>query len=116
MPLAGLAFLFEARSSLNEVGGHDTIVLGRGNNIAIGGLGNDVVTAGPGNDILVGDVFPDTTAAEILRIDATGMDLSVQADGTVRPLRISFDRPLQDAEDAHHTLIDMVKQARQQMK
>ncbi|MFM7424236.1 MAG: DUF2470 domain-containing protein [Elainella sp.] len=54
----------------------------------------------------------DATAAELLKIDAEGMDLAVQPDGA--PVRIVFDHTLQDAEDAHQTLIAMVKQARQQ--
>jgi putative heme iron utilization protein len=41
------------------------------------------------------------------------MDLSVRVNETNVPIRIAFDRSLKDAEDAHHTLIDMVKQARQ---
>lgn len=57
---------------------------------------------------------PDTTAAQMLKIDALGMDLAVQVDGTSKPVRIAFDHELQNAEDAHHTLIAMVKQARQQ--
>jgi putative heme iron utilization protein len=32
------------------------------------------------------------------------------------PIRITFDHVLQDSEDAHQTLIAMVKQARQQGK
>lgn len=52
-------------------------------------------------------------AAEMLKIDAQGMDLIVHKDGISKPLRIGFDHPLQDSEDAHHTLIAMVKQARQ---
>ncbi len=52
------------------------------------------------------------TAAEMLAIDAQGMDLKAQVDGEAVPVRIQFDHILADAEDAHHTLIDMVKQAR----
>jgi putative heme iron utilization protein len=55
------------------------------------------------------------TSAEMLKIDAQGMDLQVQADGSAMPARITFDHVLKDAEDAHHTLIDMVKEARKQM-
>lgn len=55
----------------------------------------------------------DATAAEMLRINAQGMDLNVQVDGATMPLHIAFDHELKDAEDAHHTLIEMVKQARQ---
>ncbi|XGV96975.1 MAG: DUF2470 domain-containing protein [Leptolyngbya sp. BL-A-14] len=53
------------------------------------------------------------TAAEMVAIDAHGMDLLTQVNGASTPTRIVFDHVLQDAEDAHHTLIDMVKQARQ---
>jgi putative heme iron utilization protein len=57
----------------------------------------------------------DATAAELLKIDAEGMDLAVQpADADSDPVRVLFDHRLQDAEDAHQTLIAMVKQARQQ--
>lgn len=54
----------------------------------------------------------DAISAKMLKIDATGMDLLVQQQDTSQPLRIPFDHVLQDAEDAHHTLIAMVKQAR----
>lgn len=57
---------------------------------------------------------PETTAAQMNKIDAQGMDLTVQVNGTSKVVRIAFDHDLKDAEDAHHTLIDMVKQARQQ--
>lgn len=56
---------------------------------------------------------PDTTTARLLKIDAQGMDLTAQVNGTSKPVRIVFDHELQDAEDAHHTLIEMVKQAKQ---
>ncbi|NJP11050.1 MAG: DUF2470 domain-containing protein [Leptolyngbyaceae cyanobacterium RU_5_1] len=59
---------------------------------------------------------PDTTAAKMLSIDPDGMDLIAQTDGTTTPIRISFDHVLQDSEDAHQTLIAMVKQARMQSK
>lgn len=52
-------------------------------------------------------------AAQMLKIDAEGMDLLVQTEQQTQPVRIAFDHTLQDSEDAHHTLIDMVKQARQ---
>lgn len=54
----------------------------------------------------------DATAAQMLSIDSEGMDLKAQVNGEAVPLRIQFDHTLKDAEDAHHTLIDMVKQAR----
>lgn len=58
----------------------------------------------------------DATAAQMLSIDAEGMDLNAQLNGEAVPLRIKFDHVLKDAEDAHHTLIEMVKQARAQAK
>jgi putative heme iron utilization protein len=54
----------------------------------------------------------DATAAEMVSIDAEGMNLNTQVQGATVPIRIQFDHVLQDAEDAHHTLIEMVKQAR----
>jgi putative heme iron utilization protein len=56
----------------------------------------------------------DVASAEIIKIDAQGMDLKVQASNAATPVRIAFDHDLKDAEDAHYTLIAMVKQARQQ--
>ena len=53
-----------------------------------------------------------TTAAKMLSIDAEGMNLQAQANGEEVPVRIKFDHTLKNAEDAHHTLIDMLKQAR----
>lgn len=53
-------------------------------------------------------------SATLMAIDPQGMDLSVhQLDQSI-PVRIAFDHELQDAEDAHHTLVAMIKQARQQ--
>ncbi|MBN3957754.1 DUF2470 domain-containing protein [Nostoc sp. NMS8] len=58
----------------------------------------------------------DASAAEMLSIDAQGMDLTAQVNGEAVPVRIQFDRVLADAEDAHQTLIAMVKQARVKAK
>lgn len=55
---------------------------------------------------------PATEAAQMLSIDADGMNLLTQVNGEPVPLRIEFDHTLQDAEDAHQTLIAMVRQAR----
>jgi putative heme iron utilization protein len=54
----------------------------------------------------------EATAAQMKSIDPQGMDLDVRVGEGQDTVRVSFDRPLADAEDAHHTLIDMVKQAR----
>lgn len=55
---------------------------------------------------------PDATAAEMRAIDESGMDVIAQVGGSPLTLRIPFDHPLQDSEDAHQTLIAMVRQAR----
>lgn len=54
------------------------------------------------------------SAAEMAAIDPAGMDLVAQVNGSTQSVRVTFDHTLQDSEDAHHTLIAMVKQARQQ--
>jgi putative heme iron utilization protein len=54
----------------------------------------------------------DANAAKMLSIDAQGMDLTAQVNGETVPVRIQFDHVLLDSEDAHQTLIAMVKQAR----
>ncbi|MDJ0730329.1 MAG: DUF2470 domain-containing protein [Crocosphaera sp.] len=65
--------------------------------------------------VLYAQVFgnrPETETATMESIDPEGMNLSVSVKGETLPIRIKFDHVLQDSEDAHHTLIDMVKQAR----
>lgn len=57
--------------------------------------------------------YPAAEAARLESIDPQGMNLTARAGEQEIPLRVEFERPLQDSEDAHHTLIDMVKQARQ---
>ena len=56
---------------------------------------------------------PEVTEAVMDSIDAFGMSLTAQKMGYAVPIRIQFDRDLKDAEDAHQTLIEMLKQARQ---
>jgi putative heme iron utilization protein len=56
---------------------------------------------------------PEATSAKMLSIDPLGMNLTAQVDNRAVPVRIIFDRTLKDSEDAHHTLIDMLKKARQ---
>jgi putative heme iron utilization protein len=56
----------------------------------------------------------ETAAARMVAIDPQGMDLAAEINGETVPLRVQFDHELQDSEDAHHTLIAMVKQARTQ--
>jgi putative heme iron utilization protein len=57
--------------------------------------------------------LPDATTAKLEAIDPEGMDLTAQVDGSTLPLRIEFDHKLADSEDAHQTLIAMVRNARQ---
>lgn len=56
--------------------------------------------------------LPNATAAHMRQIDSTGMDLEVEVTGNWQSVRIIFDHELQDSEDAHQTLIAMVRQAR----
>ncbi len=55
----------------------------------------------------------DASAAKMLAIDAEGMNLDAQVQDKAVPVRIKFDHVLENAEDAHHTLIAMLKQVRQ---
>ncbi|ASC71142.1 hypothetical protein XM38_020920 [Halomicronema hongdechloris C2206] len=56
---------------------------------------------------------PGVTAAAMESIDPAGMNLMATVNDQAVPVRVTFDHTLADAEDAHHTLIDMLKQARQ---
>lgn len=51
------------------------------------------------------------TSAKMLSIDHQGMFLTVNGQEE-NPLRIEFDHTLEDAKDAHHTLVEMLKEAR----
>lgn len=53
------------------------------------------------------------SSAEMVAIDAEGMDLSAQVEGQAVPVRVPFDHVLQDAKDAHTTLVEMLKQVPQ---
>jgi putative heme iron utilization protein len=66
--------------------------------------------------LLYAQVFgsvPDATAATLLAVDPLGMNLTAQRGEESMPVRVNFDHTLVDSEDAHQTLIAMVKQARQ---
>lgn len=54
-------------------------------------------------------------AAQMVKVDPEGMDLSVNVGSQDSTIRIAFDHVLQDSEDAHQTMIAMVKTARTQM-
>ncbi|MBT9313705.1 DUF2470 domain-containing protein [Leptothoe kymatousa] len=53
------------------------------------------------------------TAATMKSIDINGMNLEATVDGQNTPVRVSFERPLADAKDAHHRLVEMLKQVKQ---
>jgi putative heme iron utilization protein len=55
---------------------------------------------------------PTAQTATISTIDPLGMDLAAQVDGATVNLRVPFEKELQDSEDAHQTLISMIKAAR----
>ena len=55
---------------------------------------------------------PQTEKAIMESIDPQGMNISAQIAGEAIPIRVEFDHQLKDAEDAHHTLVAMIKQAR----
>ena len=55
---------------------------------------------------------PQTETATMESIDPQGMNLSATVAGETVPVRVEFDHHLKDAEDAHHTLVAMIKQAR----
>jgi putative heme iron utilization protein len=55
-----------------------------------------------------------TEAAQMISIDSQGMNLAAQIDGGNVDLRIQFDRPLENAQDAHHVLVDMLKQLKRE--
>lgn len=57
---------------------------------------------------------PEATSAQMLSIDAEGMNLMTQVNGSDTPVRVAFDHVLADAKDAHYTLVEMMKQAQQQ--
>jgi putative heme iron utilization protein len=53
----------------------------------------------------------DATAARLLTLDKTGMELEVTAPGGSHRLRLAFDHRLQDEKDAERTLIAMARHA-----
>jgi putative heme iron utilization protein len=56
--------------------------------------------------------LPEAIAAEMVSIDPHGMELTTQTPSTTESIRITFDHELVSAQDAHHTLVDMLKQVR----
>ena len=65
--------------------------------------------------VLYAKVFgnsPEAETATMDSIDPQGMNLTANIKGETVPVRIEFNHTLKDSEDAHQTLIAMVKQAR----
>ncbi|MGF1536463.1 MAG: DUF2470 domain-containing protein [Elainellaceae cyanobacterium] len=54
----------------------------------------------------------DAIAAQLTKVEPQSMSLLVQTEEKTLPLQIAFDHELEDSEDAHQTLIAMVKMAR----
>ncbi|MEM7796500.1 MAG: DUF2470 domain-containing protein [Cyanobacteria bacterium P01_C01_bin.118] len=52
------------------------------------------------------------TSATMKAIDTNGMDLDATVNDQNTPVRVSFERPLADAKDAHHMLVEMLKQVK----
>ena len=53
----------------------------------------------------------DLQNAKMLSIDNQAMYLAIDDDAD-NPVKIEFDHDLADAQDAHHTLVEMLKKAR----
>ncbi len=60
--------------------------------------------------------LPTATAATMNSITPESMEIAAEVNGATVPVQIKFDHVLQDSEDAHQTLIAMIRQARQQAK
>ncbi|TAF57585.1 MAG: DUF2470 domain-containing protein [Oscillatoriales cyanobacterium] len=52
------------------------------------------------------------TSAVMDAIDTQGMDITAQVNGQPTSVRVTFDRELTDAKDAHHVLVEMLKAVR----
>lgn len=53
----------------------------------------------------------EATAARLLRLDTTGMELEVTLPSGIQCIRLMFDHHLQDEQDAERTLVGMARQA-----
>lgn len=53
------------------------------------------------------------TAAKMESIDPEGMNLLAEVEGIATPLRVPFDHTLESAKEAHHVLVEMLKQPRE---
>lgn len=55
--------------------------------------------------------LPNAIAATMASIDSLGMQLTVQTSDAEQVIRIGFDHELTSAQDAHHTLVAMLRQS-----
>ena len=55
---------------------------------------------------------PAATTARMVAIDPQGMDLTAEVDGATVPVRVLFDHTLEHSEDAHTTLVGMIRSAK----
>jgi putative heme iron utilization protein len=53
----------------------------------------------------------EATAARLLRLDKTGMELEVTSPAGIHCIRLTFDHCLHDEQDAEHTLAAMARHA-----
>lgn len=53
----------------------------------------------------------EATAARMVTLDKTGMELEVASPAGIHRLRLAFDHCLQDEKDAERTLVAMARQA-----
>ena len=51
------------------------------------------------------------SSARMLKIDPEGMDILAQVEGADTPVRVTFEKPLADAKEAHVVLVEMLKKA-----
>ena len=52
------------------------------------------------------------SAATMESIDPEGMNLKAEVNGDSVPVRVTFDHSLESAQEAHHVLVEMLKQER----
>lgn len=54
-------------------------------------------------------------SARMIAIDAYGFDMVVKGDSNHQSLRLAFDTPLKNVDDAHVTLVKMAKEAKRRL-
>jgi heme iron utilization protein len=59
--------------------------------------------------------LPRAQSARMITIDAYGFDMVVKGDNNHQSLRLTFDTPLKNVDDAHVTLVRMAKEAKRRL-